>query len=279
MLEVPSRLRWVSSYHFMNSNLNVYVLTYCTRVENLYGTTLIFKTLRTGFPSAFCHVVDNNSLVEVRPTIRAAAVECDVHFTQLNDNKLDHHEFIWSTLATQAEGAAVFVDADLILWENVENWTFGDALLAGRRIPTYLCPFSQCVIHERLHSSFLWVPDVAELIAKVRALRGRHFAFEPFQEFMFNLNKRWQTIDTGGGIYNALTPSQIHAFNERELNAFDHLLYGSYFKAVVSALEPSYADKFTEVHKLAQTDYTQIKGAWRMQSDFFKSLAVSDCNS
>ena len=59
----------------------VYILTWCDRLENLYGTTLVFKTLRVGFPTAEIHVVDNASLPAVRPLLRQYAQECNANFT------------------------------------------------------------------------------------------------------------------------------------------------------------------------------------------------------
>ena len=61
---------------------NVYILTWCDRIENLYGTTMVFNTLRVGFPTAEIHVVDNASIPGVRPVLRQYAQECNANFTR-----------------------------------------------------------------------------------------------------------------------------------------------------------------------------------------------------
>ena len=250
--------------------LNVYILTWCDRVENLYGTTLIFKTLRVGFPTAEIHVVDNASRPDVRHIISQHATECGARFTQLEEG-ITHHDFIQNILITQAEGTAIFLDPDICLWENVETWSF-DKLMAGRLIPQFKCPISDCVTHPRLHTSFLWIPDVGSLLDSVRTLRTQYFELHPFRPIMYKTGV-WQRFDTTGALYNAM-PEQMYAFTEKELNAYEHLFCGTHLELATAKLKLPHANMFIELHNQAQTDYKQVKGAWRMQEDFFNSLAV-----
>ncbi len=41
---------------------HVYILTWCKSLESLYGSLLVFQTLRVGFPTAPVYVFDNGSL-------------------------------------------------------------------------------------------------------------------------------------------------------------------------------------------------------------------------
>lgn len=250
---------------------NVYILTWCDRVENLYGTTLVFKTLRVGFPTAEIHVVDNASLPAVRPVLRQYAQECNAEFTQLEQG-IAHHQFIEQTLNEQLEGSTIFVDPDICFWKNVEGWSF-EQLMAGRLIPKYACQFSGCITYPRLHTSFLYIPDVRALRQQLKNLRSQYIQFEPFRPAMFKAEGVWQRFDTGSTLYAALS-EQMYAFTERELQAYDHLFCGTHLQMVASKLNPYYAFMFTGLHKLVQQDHTKLKNAWKMQDDYFNSLAV-----
>lgn len=250
---------------------NVYILTWCDRVENLYGTTLTFKTLRTGFPTAKIHVVDNASIPDVRPLLKQHAAECNAEFTQL-ERGIAHHEFINQTLNEQLEGSAIFVDPDICFWENVEGWSF-DRLMAGRLIPKYNCQFSGCLTHPRLHTSFLWVADVDALRLHLKNLRSEYIEFVPFRPVMFKANDIWQRFDTGAVLYAALS-AQMYTFTERELQAYDHLFCGTHLQMIAAKLNPYYAFLFIGLHKLVQQNHTNLKDAWKMQDEYFNSLAV-----
>src|SRR5690349_7960271 len=134
---------------------HVHILTWCRWLEKLHGTTLIFRTLRVGFPNAHIRVVDNASRPDVRPTIQRLAEDCGAEHVQL-EQEVRHHAFLADTLQAQAAGTAIFLDPDLCFWEEVEHWNF-DALMAGRLLPKYNCEYTGCVSHPRLHTSFLWI--------------------------------------------------------------------------------------------------------------------------
>jgi len=249
----------------------IYILTWCNRLENLYGATLIFKTLRLGFPDSTIHVVDNASLSNARPVIRRFAQECNAQFVQLKD-EVSHHDFIEQTLNQQSQGTAIFVDPDICFWENVEGWSF-NKLTVGRLLPKYICEYTGCLTHPRLHTSFLWIPDVAALREAVRTIQARYFEFHPFRPMMFKLENTWHRFDTGGSLLAAL-PEQMQFFTEKELDAYDHLFCGTHLNTVASRIRPDYALLFDRMHKHVQVDHRALKGAWRLQEEYFQSLAV-----
>jgi hypothetical protein len=253
--------------------LYVYVLTWCDDPCNLYGTTLTFKTLRDGFPTARVFVVDNASLSECRGSIRVAAEESGVVFTQLQ-TRIRHHEFIRDVIMRQRRGAAVFLDPDMCFWCNVENWTF-DGLIGGRFIPRFQCEYTGCLTHPRLHTSFLWIPDVAALRKSLEGVRNTYFDFDAFGPYMVRLGGVWHRFDAGASLYAALQ-DQIHSFSEAELDAFDHLFCGTHYGQVGGSISSKFASAFKALHEYAKTDYTAIRGAWRLQDEYFQSLSVDD---
>ena len=151
-------------------------------------------------------------------------------------------------------------------------WDF-EALLAGRRIPRFACELTGCVTHPRAHTSFLWIPEVGALRDAIQALRARFFEFEPFRPAMFLLNNVWQRFDTAASLYAAL-PDRVHAFSVRELEAYDHLFCGTHLGMVAPTLHPEYAARWKQMHQEVQANHLALKGAWKMQEDYFNSRAV-----
>jgi hypothetical protein len=114
---------------------------------------------------------------------------------------------------------------------------------------------------------------VCVLREQLKNLRSQYIEFEPFRPVMFKAEGIWQRFDTGGTLYAALS-EQMYAFTEKELQAYDHLFCGTHFKRVASKLNPYYAFMFIGLHKAVQQDHTKLKDAWKMQDDYFNSLAV-----
>ena len=248
---------------------HVYILTWCDRLESLYGTTLVFKTLRVGFPTATIHIVDNASLPVVRSLLRQHAEDCGAEFTQLTQ-AVAHHDFLEQMLQRQAKGTAVFVDPDICFWETVEAWDFA-ALMAGRLLPQYECEYTGCLTHARLHTSLLWIPDIQALLQTIQTLQAQFFEFQPFRPSMFRLDDRWQRFDTTAALYAAI-PQQMYAFAEAQLDAYDHLFCGTHLRSVAPRIRPDYALLFERMHQSVQFDHRALKGAWRLQDDYFRSL-------
>ena len=249
----------------------VYVLTWCQRIQLLYGTTLVFKTLRHGFPNSPIHVVDAASIPSAREEIRQSVNSCQADFVQL-DRRMELSTFIENVVANQPSGPAVFVDPDICFWQSVEDWQFS-GLAAGRLIPRYDCEFTECVTEPRLHTSLLWFPDVARLrAAMMQARQSRRFC-EPFRNLMVPMGNRWHFFDTAAGLYGAF-PEQMEAFQDRHLEAYDHLFSGSFSDSVAEKLKSEYGLVFREMHRAVQQDHRTLKGSWRPQEQYFQSRAV-----
>jgi hypothetical protein len=247
----------------------VFILTYCRKPELLYGTALIFKTLRVGFPTAEVQVVDNSSLPGlVRSVIRAWAEQAGCSYRQLDGPRAtSHHLFLKRTILSDMGGTVIFLDPDVCFWENCENWSF-TGLVAGRRIPCFYDEFARCVTMPRLHTSFLWVEDVARLRERIVELQRRHFDFDPFAPYMFPQGGRWHRFDACANLFAALE-GEMHAFGEIELNAYDHLFCGSHLDQVLEMLDPADRTALRQLHSDVRKDYRTLQGAWRRQEEYF----------
>ena len=119
----------------MGKKIYVHILTFCRNVELFYGTQLVFKTLRIGFPNADITVVDNASLPTARVEIKAMAQETGCRFEQIESHCIQHYEFIQNTIRkaandTTVNGPLIFIDPDVCFWSSCEDFEF-DGLMAG----------------------------------------------------------------------------------------------------------------------------------------------------
>jgi hypothetical protein len=251
----------------------VYILTWCQRIELLYGTTLVFKTLRDGFPHADVYVTDSASISAARPEIRRAADACGVEFEQL-DEHIDLYEFIHRVIERQTSGPVVFVDPDICFWQNVEQWKF-DGLAAGRFIPRHRCDFMECLTEPRLHTSLLFFPDVARLRTAIEQVRQVRVCFEPFRPVMVPIGGGWHFFDGSAGLFGALRDEMRH-FEECHLEAYDHLFCGSFSDEVLKKLQQDFAPAYRDVHLKAQADHRSVKGCWRLQEAYFQARRVAE---
>jgi hypothetical protein len=252
----------------MTRAIDVVILTFCRKLELFYGTELIFRTLRVGFPNATVTVVDNASLPEVRGEIERLARAHDCRFRQIpGPASLPHHQFIERTIADAGASGPrplVFLDPDLCLWASCEEFEF-DALMAGKLIDAHEDDMYECVTMPRLHTSFLWIPDPAQLQAEIDRIRTRHFDFHPFLSFSTKLGDAWIRYDTGASLYAAIS-GRVASFTARHLDRYDHLFGGSH----LDLLDPHYSDEMRgmvrRIHRLAKEgDLAPLRGIWRQQ--------------
>ncbi|MES1213444.1 MAG: hypothetical protein ABUL64_02565 [Singulisphaera sp.] len=255
----------------MSALPHVYLLTWCKDIDLLYGTTLTFKTLRRGFPTAPIHVVDAASLIAVRDQIGALAREVSAEFKQLRRH-IELSQFIEAVLMRQATGSAVFVDPDVCFWQSIEDWTF-DGLAAGRLIRKHHCEFTDCLTEPRLHTSLLWIPDVAALLSAVAETRQKLRYFQAFANAMVRTDGRWTHFDTAAGLYSAF-PNRMVPFDDEHLDAYDHLFAGTYADSVLKKVSPESRAMYERLHRAAREDFRQLKGCWRNQDRYFESRAA-----
>ena len=247
----------------------VTVLTYCAHPALAYGTLLVFKTIRTGFPDARIEVFDNGSCPEIRDQVACAAAAVDAEFTAMTPRHYaDHHR--WLLLEREhADGPLVIVDPDVIFWQSVEGWDFGDAVMAGRLMPAMVK--DDIVGLPRLHPSMLWVPDVARLRAEVRRLAVGSFAWDGIGQrtgFVGGQRFFWDTL---AGLYQAM-PERCMPFREEHLDAYDHLFYGSHLPLIEAALGAEGFDPIRTGHRAAALgQLEQLRGIWRSQEAFFSN--------
>lgn len=253
--------------------INVFILTFCRNLDLFYGTELIFKTLRTGFPNANIRVVDNASIPEVVSEIESLAKSCDCSFQQISRNGIQHYEFIENTLSDMASGEfasepLVFLDPDICLWKCCEDIDF-NGLMAGKLTARFKCEVTQTITMPRLHTSFLWIPDPKKLMKQIWKLRAAHFDFEPFLPYSFVMNGKWHRFDTGASLYAAI-PNRVSYFTEAHLDYYDHIFCGSHLDLIYNLYDTKGKEMMLSIHNYAKDGNLQaLKGIWKYQHEVF----------
>jgi hypothetical protein len=253
--------------------MNVFILTFCCDLKAFYGASLIFKTLRVGFPNARVKVVDNNSLPEAQDQIEILCRDNECEFKKLAGPGIHHYEFIDSTIYEQAkapssDGPIVFLDPDICLWQSIENFSF-DGLIAGKKIGKFYDFITNTITMPRIHTSFLWVNNARTLFQEILRIKAKRFDFSPFRSFSFKMADTWYRYDTGANLYAAL-PGRHSFFSESHFEYYDHIFAGSHLDWIFNFYNDECKEMMTRTHNWAKTkNITALKGIWREQEKIF----------
>jgi hypothetical protein len=247
----------------------VNILTYCPSQSEFYGNSLIFKTLRVGFPNAKIFVYDNASPIELSIKIKKLAWENDCYFTRFEKEIPHYHYFEHFIVNNNTNEPIIFLDPDICFWESCENWKF-NSLLAGRLIPEFCDDWTGCITHARIHTSFLWIPNTSKLVEEINSVdKFKHQTSGLyFSEFMYFIRDKWFRFDTMAMTYS-LFKKQIDCFDGEKLNSYDHLFFGTHLNRVKNKLP-----QLIRPHEQVKINYKSIKGIWRKQEEYFNDRKI-----
>lgn len=206
----------------------VYILATCRNPALLGMTTLVFRTLRTGFPHNPIVVFGNGLTPEHTAVVQEEAAKCDAAFHWIR--RVPHD--IWLEHLVQDQPRPFWIcDTDIVFFQPMEQ-PHPDTFLAGRYEPGFNEEWTQSWHAERLHTCLLYL-DPQALRAKMRAWMSTHVpqifnhAETHFirQHFVPRMGSGPCFMDTAAGLYHAFggTP-----FDEATNEAFEHLHCGTY---------------------------------------------------
>lgn len=255
----------------MNYPTPVHILATCRNPELLRATTLVFDTLRTGFPTADVTVYINGETEN--KLIREAAI----NMGGVNDFQFEatvHHEWI-RDLLKRVTVPFWICDTDVIFWESMEDIAFDQHYLVGRFIPQFYDDYMKCITRPRLHPSLLYF-DPAKIREKLDVYRAQfpETTFDPEKDLIepsympVRENDKHQRVsnifyDATAGLWNAIggTP-----FTESILNRYDHLFFGT----ISDLVAPYYPqERFRETHFAIFENPELARGAWRTQEEWY----------
>lgn len=238
----------------------VVVIVTCRRIESLRLATLVFDSIRVGFPTWPITVIENGSIPEAVPVIEDACRKVGATLRRLTTT-LRHNEIIEGVLG-EANGRVVIVDPDVVFWGDCEGWDFGDALIAGHHQPESVVEGIRYL--ERLHTALLWVPDAANLREVLHRRTEQQCYPASWTPAEMYIDGQRTICDVGAQVYAAIR-DKAGRFGREHLDCYDHIGFSTQ-PHFLGLLGEHYRRVTTEAHALAETNPAALKGLWRRQS-------------
>lgn len=245
--------------------MKVVILARWNEVDDIFGSTAVFDTLRVGFPNADVEIYHSGNI----RIINEASLVKGAVLTYINNN-FRHDEWIqW--VVNEEQGEIVFVDTDMIFYTEVERMIAQyPAAISGRLVPAYYNEVVRADEVERFHTSLLHIKSCADLKLYIKqAAENRHnYPFNPFAPFQFKIAEKPFFFDTCANLYHTLPYHLKHAFTNELLNCYTHLVSGTMLKHVSSRMKDG--ERFKKLHLIAKEDKDSVKYLWREQSLYYK---------
>lgn len=251
------------------STPTVYILATVRNPALLDAALLVFKTLRTGFPTAHVFVCGNGLEVFAAQEVKHAADRIGAAFN--NHPRLFHDRFI-EDLLLAGSGPFWVCDTDMVFFGKVEDWFDQEKAepMAGRFEPEFLEEWTKSCHVERLHTCLMWL-NAPVIRQGMRSWMGGFPGM--FAQAQMNL-VREQFIpvrgqeplfyDTCAGLYHALGGRE---FTAEQNDAFEHLHCGTYSDQIKV---PGLKD-LAEVHKAVFANPSLARGLFLRQSKYYQS--------
>lgn len=251
--------------------MKVCILVTVPRPELLDNCTLVFKTLRVGFPTVQIDVFDNVNNSDVWNALALRTKQVDGRFITCRE-RYHHGKWIQAILKRYDE-PVVILDPDVILWENCENLQFA-RLYAGYYTPMIWNEFAKCISAPRIHTSFMWFNDPQRLLRDIKNRypeahdsTGAYSPCNPFMPDVKFLNGRPMFWDTCANLYNMIPGTH---FDDDVLLKYDHVPSSSFYDVMKDRV--STPKGFEWLHKTAVTNPTMLRNMWPGVNDYYQRM-------
>lgn len=264
--------------------MRVFSLVHVSDPARFEACTLNFATFRVGFPTATISIwVNGNSLM--KDEIKAKAVKFGLgNSIQFHERNWFHPDWIAEVIRTNSSRVVygsddlfAIVDPDTIFWKKVEDFRPSASPWMGMYVPEHMNPWSETRYMSKIHTSFL-VGHARQLIKELKAALpraegylGEHFGYSPFHPVTVFEKGVPVFYDTCAIAYQAISGA---IFTEMELDCYDHLNSSSYYEEMLRLLPSREREDLIEVHQLAITDPTKLKGLWRKVQRFYDRHSI-----
>lgn len=209
----------------------VHILATVRKPELLPAALLVFRTLRTGFPTTPVCVWGNG----LDPASERAVVSaCQNNGCRFQNLPATQHDMWFEALIEENLEPFWICDTDMVFWSAVEDWFSHrpEVALAGRHEIEFNEEWTNTLHMERLHTCLMFVrPGLLRTAMRTWMSRipllWRSQAEFPFvrQHFVPALGQAPRFYDTAAGLWQAGIGTP---FSETENAAFDHLHCGTY---------------------------------------------------
>lgn len=251
--------------------MNVHILVTCRNPELIRASTLVFDSIRVGFPDAkVTSHVNGLSYSQYRDAFYGPLQSVG----NIESVKTVHHD--WIEKLIQGETEPFFIcDTDVIFWKRFPVEDFKGHHLAGRFIPRHHCEFMRCATLERLHTSLMYI-DPVEIRKRIEKYHSE-FPETPFGNTRPNLiegrifpfpGKFDHSVnyfhDTCSQLYHAVGGT---AFTEAHLDCYDHLNCGTYSDLISNDAKSIRMMRRNNDRLMKNPELA--RGLWREQDNYY----------
>ena len=242
-----------------------------------HNCTLVLETIRTGFPNAEIFVYGNDYTPKF---FRMKYI--DAWF--IPTKSMIHYEWINSILKDHStyDKPIAIVDGDTIFWQSVEDL---NPLYpyCGDYIPSHINDFSECFYFERLHTSFLWIRSVKELVSSVQSRLPKYSLLPETWNYLpvkliapelLAINRKHVFWDSCAKLYSFLPGSP---FEPDTLSKFEHINSASFMHVMKDILPTDDAASFMNIHNTVNslTDLTPLRGIGQKAKAYYESRRIT----
>lgn len=248
--------------------MHVHILVTIPRPELFKQCTLVFNTLRTGFPTADITVYDNAN--KEWPDILRLSKDVGANIANYPHRK-HLADWIYEVVeAAEDNEPTIILDADIIFWSNCEGFSF-EQVIAGMYIPKIWNEWAQCESWKRIHTSFLWISSpikLKEAIAKAYPLalkeKGDYCPVSPFHPRVMFVHGTPYFWDCCSVLFNMIACGR---FEEKHLDYYDHINSASFYDEMLERVEDKEAFKI--MHKQAVENPNSMKGFYKAVRNYY----------
>lgn len=251
----------------------VHILCTVRNPALLAAASLVFKTLRTGFPTAPV-VVHGNGLDRAAAAAlfhEASSVGAEQFLPQIG---MSHDQWVEDLVLNEPRPFWI-CDTDMVFFGPVENW-FADMPLvtfAGRFEPEFMEEWSGTRHMARLHTCLMYFnpallrPAMRGWMGCVPSLFNRAQANLIRQTFVPLRAAGTLFFDTCAGLYHAIGS---RPFTDAENLNFEHLHCGTYADLISGHLS---LENLEGAHQAIYADPTKARGLQQEQAKYYKLRA------
>jgi hypothetical protein len=260
--------------------MKVHILVTCRNPELIGASTMVFDTIRVGFPTARFIVWRNDG-----DSFDGFHKELDRYFDKSDQfgslipdatcrHVWNHGHGPWIEHLVETEQEPFWIcDTDVVFFQSVEGFETRSSY-AGRFIPRYRCEFANAVTEPRIHPSLMLIdPSLVRLLnfpdSTVDKFLPPMNLFNPVR-IRRTMQEDHLFFDCCAGLYAA---TYGHHFGPDMLQRYGHMFCGTISDLVAPRLSGD-ASKMHENNLACIANPELLRGAWRQQDEYFKARAV-----
>ena len=250
----------------------VHILASCPNPKLIEYTTLVFRTLRVGFPTATVTVWLNNMGQAEESKLSRLCVAGD---NEARVCDYSHHEWIEMLCGTEKEPFWI-CDTDVIFFESMEDYRFSGAI-SGWRIPEWDDEFTGCITRPRIHTCLMHIRP-ADLAEDIAAFKGSYNAMEDisplpnlFAPLVVPMDGRHYFYDVCGMLHHAVIGE---AFTDEIKDKFFHFNFGTISDRVLPHVKDG--KNMAAAREMVLNDPQLGRGAWRLQEEYYRQHQYSE---